>query len=163
RKELAPILEALRGAKRPFIYAGGGVVHSGASAALREFAERAGVPVGLTLHGLGTIPSDHYLCLHMLGMHGTVYSNYAINDADWLRQIDEWRASDRMKAPDRPDAILPQAAIQRLHDLIRDRGLLDDTIVSTGVGQHQMWAAQFFRFNKPRHWVTSGGLGTMGF
>ena len=240
RKELAPILDLLRGAKKPFVYAGGGVVHSGASAALREFAERAGVPVGLTLHGLGTFPDDHYLCLHMLGMHGTVYSNYAINDADlllafgvrfddrvtgklsefvkhgkivhvdidrseihknkfahvpvhgdlrvaledlnamlreddnadlvsggryadWLRQIDDWRTADPMKAPDRPDAILPQAAIHRLHAILRERGMLDDTIVSTGVGQHQMWAAQFVRFNKPRHWVTSGGLGTMGF
>jgi len=239
-KELLPVIEALRAAKKPFIYAGGGVIHSGASAALKEFAERAGIPVGLTLHGLGSFPADHYLCLHMLGMHGTVYSNYAINDADlllafgvrfddrvtgklsefakhgkivhvdidsseihknkfahvpvhgdlrtaiedltvmlredenadlvaggrypdWLRQIDEWREAEPLRASDRPDAILPQAAIKRLWDIIRERGLLDNTIVSTGVGQHQMWAAQFFRFNHPRQWVTSGGLGTMGF
>src|SRR4051794_28722789 len=197
RKELAPILDALRGAKKPFVYAGGGVVHSGASAALREFAERAGVPVGLTLHGLGTIPADHYLCLHMLGMHGTVYSNYAINDADlllafgvrfddrvtgklsefvkhgkivhvdidkseihknkfahipihgdvrhalgdlnallreeknadltgggrypdWWRQIDQWREAEPLKFQDTP-AIIPQYAIRRLWEILRDR------------------------------------------
>ncbi len=240
RRELQPVLDALRASKKPFIYAGGGVVHSGASAYLREFAERTGVPVGLTLHGLGCFPADHYLCLHMLGMHGTVYANYAINDADlllafgvrfddrvtgklsefakhgkivhididpseihknkfahvpvhgdlraaledlcvmlreeenadlvaggrypdWLRQIDDWREAEPLRFQDRDDAILPQAAIKRLWELLRDRGQLDDTIVTTGVGQHQMWAAQYFRFNRPRHWVTSGGLGTMGF
>jgi len=240
RQELQPILDAIRAAKKPFVYAGGGVVHSGASAYLREFAERLGIPVGLTLHGLGCFPSDHYLCLHMLGMHGTVYSNYAINDADlllafgvrfddrvtgkltefakhgkivhididnseihknkvaqipvhgdlraaledlcvmlredanadlvaggrypdWLRQIDQWREAEPLKFQDRDDAILPQAAIKRLWEILRDRNQLDDTIVSTGVGQHQMWSAQYFRFNRPRHWVTSGGLGTMGF
>jgi len=240
RAELKPILEALRTAKRPFIYAGGGTIHSGASEFLREFAEKAGIPVGLTLHGLGGFPSDHYLCLQMLGMHGTVYSNYAVNEADlllafgvrfddrvtgkltefakhgkivhvdidaseihknkfahipvhgdlkstlselcamlreeeyadlvsggrygdWMRQIDDWRETEPLKFNDRDDAILPQAAIKRLYEIIRDRGQLDKTIVATGVGQHQMWAAQYFHFNKPRTWITSGGLGTMGF
>jgi acetolactate synthase-1/2/3 large subunit len=240
RKELQPVIDAVRAAKKPFIYAGGGVIHSGAAEAMREFAELAGIPVGLTLHGLGSFPSDHYLCLHMLGMHGTVYSNYAVNDADlllafgvrfddrvtgklaefakhgrivhvdidrseihknkfahvpihgdlraaledlctllhedenadlvsggrfpdWLRQIDEWREKEPLKFQDRDDVILPQAAIKRLHDILVARGQLDETIVATGVGQHQMWAAQYFRVNRPRHWVTSGGLGTMGF
>ena len=240
RAELEAVIAALRASRKPFIYAGGGVTHSGAAAELKEFAELVGVPVGLTLHGIGNFPADHYLCLHMLGMHGTVYSNYAINDADlllafgvrfddrvtgklsefakhgkivhvdvdsseihknkfahvpvhadlrdtlvqlnamlredanadlvgggrypdWTRQIDAWRAADPMKHADQPDAILPQYAIRRLWEILRDRGQLDTTIVSTGVGQHQMWAAQFFRFNKPRKWVTSGGLGTMGF
>src|SRR6266513_1713025 len=84
REELEPILAAIRGSKKPFIYAGGGVTHSAAADELRRFAELTGIPVGLTLHGLGNFPADHYLCLHMLGMHGTVYSNYAINDADLL-------------------------------------------------------------------------------
>ena len=240
RAELTPVIEAIRNSRKPFIYAGGGVIHSNAAPLLKEFAEKTGIPVGLTLHGLGGFPADHYLCLHMLGMHGTVYSNYAINDADlllafgvrfddrvtgklsefakhgkivhvdidsseihknkfahipvhgdlrealtdlcamlreeenadlvaggrypdWMRQIDDWRESDPMRCPDRNDAILPQMAIKRLHEILRDRGILDDTIVSTGVGQHQMWAAQFFPFNRPRHWITSGGLGTMGF
>ena len=63
--------------KKPIIYAGGGIIHAGAAAHLQAFAELTGIPVGLTLHGLGGFPADHYLCLHMLGMHGTVYSNYA--------------------------------------------------------------------------------------
>jgi acetolactate synthase-1/2/3 large subunit len=240
RAELQPILDAIRASKKPFIYAGGGVVNSGAAAELKAFAEQLGIPVGLTLLGIGGFPSDHYLCLQMLGMHGTVYSNYAINDADlllafgvrfddrvtgklsefakhgkivhididsseinknkfahvpvhgdlkaaladlcvmireddnadlvgggrypdWMRQIDSWRESDPMRCPELPDAILPQYAIKRLNELLRERGMLDNTIVSTGVGQHQMWSAQFFPFNQPRHWVTSGGLGTMGF
>jgi acetolactate synthase-1/2/3 large subunit len=82
---------------------------------------------------------------------------------DWMRQIDTWREQDPLTFQDRDDAILPQFAIQRLWQLIRARNQLDQTIVTTGVGQHQMWAAQYFRFNQPRHWVTSGGLGTMGF
>jgi acetolactate synthase-1/2/3 large subunit len=82
---------------------------------------------------------------------------------DWMRQIDEWRAADPMRCPERPDAIISQYAIRRLWEILRDRGQLDKTIITTGVGQHQMWAAQFFQFNKPRKWITSGGLGTMGF
>src|SRR5499433_2077850 len=84
RAELEAVIAAIRASKKPFIYAGGGVTHSGAAAELKEFAELIGAPVGLTVHGLGNFPSDHYLCLQMLGMHGTVYSNYAINDADLL-------------------------------------------------------------------------------
>src|SRR5262249_13229984 len=84
REELQAVIAAIRASKKPFIYAGGGVTHSGAAAELKEFAELTGIPVGLTLHGLGNFPADHYLCLQMLGMHGTVYSNYAINDADLL-------------------------------------------------------------------------------
>jgi acetolactate synthase-1/2/3 large subunit len=240
RAELEAVAAAIRASKKPFIYAGGGITHSGAAAELKEFAELTGIPVGLTVHGLGNFPAEHYLCLQMLGMHGTVYSNYAINEADlllalgvrfddrvtgkltefakhgkivhvdidkseihknkfahipvhgdvraaladlnallredanadlvaggrytdWWRQIDAWREAEPLRFPDRPDAIIPQYAIRRLWEILRDRGQLDDTIITTGVGQHQMWAAQFFPFNKPRKWVTSGGLGTMGF
>jgi acetolactate synthase-1/2/3 large subunit len=240
RGELEAVIAAIRASKKPFIYAGGGVTHSAAAAELKEFAELTGIPVGLTLHGLGNFPADHYLCLQMLGMHGTVYSNYAINDADlllalgvrfddrvtgklsefakhgrivhvdvdkseihknkfahipvhgdlratlsqlsamlkedanadlvaggrypeWMRQIDHWRETEPLRFADVPDAILPQFAIKRLYEILRDRGQLDDTIITTGVGQHQMWAAQYFHFNRPRKWVTSGGLGTMGF
>jgi len=80
-----------------------------------------------------------------------------------VRQIDDWREKDPMRYVDRSDAILPQYAIQRLAQILRAKKLHDNTIVTTGVGQHQMWAAQYFPFNQPRHWVTSGGLGTMGF
>jgi acetolactate synthase-1/2/3 large subunit len=240
RSELEPIIAAIRASKKPFIYAGGGITHASAAAELKEFAELTGIPVGLTLHGIGNFPADHYLCLHMLGMHGTVYSNYAINDADlllalgvrfddrvtgklsefakhgkivhididaseihknkfahipvhgdvknalqqinallkeeknadlvgggrytdWMRQIDHWRETEPLKHADFQNAIIPQYAIRRMHQILKDRGQLDKTIISTGVGQHQMWSAQFFGFNKPRKWVTSGGLGTMGF
>jgi acetolactate synthase-1/2/3 large subunit len=239
RQELEQVLEMIRRSRKPIIYAGGGIIAAGGAPALRAFAERTGIPVALTLQGLGGFPSDHFLCLQMLGMHGTVYSNYAINDADlllalgvrfddrvtgkvsefakhgkivhididpselnknkvahlpivgdvghalrgllqlldedtgkpavsaqytdWLRQVEEWREAEPMRYADRDDAILAQHAIDRLWQIVRDRGRLDDTIVTTGVGQHQMWAAQYYRFNVPRHWITSGGLGAMGF
>jgi len=241
QQELEPILQAIRASKRPMLYVGGGAIHSEAAEELRKFAIRLGIPVAMTLHGLGSFPADHYLSLNMLGMHGTVYSNYAVNDADlllafgvrfddrvtgklsefckhgkivhidvdnseihknkyahiavhgdlnaavkdmntmldtddnadlvagsrfgeWYRQIDEWRTDDPMKVPERSDdKIIPQYAIHRLYEILKERGQLDETIISTGVGQHQMWAAQYFQFNQPRRWITSGGLGTMGF
>ena len=238
REELEKVLEMIRQSKKPIIYAGGGIISADASAALRAFAERTGIPVAMTLLGLGGFPAEHFLALHMLGMHGTVYSNYAINEADlllalgvrfddrvtgkvsefakhgkivhididpselnknkvahlpiqgdiglalqdmvrlmegeptgsrsnafpdWIRQVEKWRAEEPLKYAERDDAILPQYAIQRMWQILRDRGQLDETIVSTGVGQHQMWAAQYFPFSKPRQWLTSGGLGTMGY
>src|SRR5438094_2671474 len=84
KQELKEVLAALRHSKVPIIYGGGGIIASNATPYLRAFAERTGIPVALTLMGLGSFPSDHFLCLQMLGMHGTVYANYAINDADLL-------------------------------------------------------------------------------
>jgi acetolactate synthase-1/2/3 large subunit len=81
----------------------------------------------------------------------------------WTRQIEEWREAEPLRYADRDDAILPQHAIDHLWHIIRDRNRLSDTIVTTGVGQHQMWAAQYYHFNSPRTWFTSGGLGAMGF
>jgi len=237
--QLQAILAAVRASKKPVIYAGGGVIASAAAPWLRAFAEKTGIPVALTVHGLGGFPSDHFLCLQMLGMHGTVYANYAINDADlllalgvrfddrvtgkvsefakhgkivhididpseinkikqasiaivgdvcgclkgmvdmiakdaslapprnafadWLGQIEEWRGNEPLRYAERDDAIIPQYAIERLWQIVRDRKGLEDTIITTGVGQHQMWAAQYYHFNSPRHWLTSGGLGSMGF
>jgi acetolactate synthase-1/2/3 large subunit len=239
RRELENVLAAVRQSKKPIIYGGGGIIHSEAAPSLKAFAERTGIPVALTLHGLGGFPSDHYLCLQMLGMHGTIYANYSINDADlllalgvrfddrvtgkvsefakhgkivhididpseinknkaahipivgdvrdalkdmlalldevptaesptirhgdWLRQVEHWRETEPMRFQDRDDAILPQFAIARLWQILHERGRLEDTYVTTGVGQHQMWSAQYFHFNQPRHWITSGGLGAMGF
>jgi acetolactate synthase-1/2/3 large subunit len=235
RAELEKVLAMIRASHKPVIYAGGGIVSSEAGPCLKAFAERTGIPVALTLQGLGGFPSEHFLCLQMLGMHGTVYANYAINDADlllalgvrfddrvtgkvsefakhgkivhididpselnknkaahlpivgdvhhalkdllemmdpsetragraeWLCQIESWREAEPLRFADRDDAILPQYAIGRLWQILRDRGALDDTVITTGVGQHQMWAAQYFHFNTPRRWVTSGGLGSMGF
>src|SRR5207247_4738248 len=82
--ELLKMLELLRKSRKPIIYAGGGIIASNAAPQLRGFAERCGIPVAETLLGLGGFPSEHFLCLQMLGMHGTVYANYAINDADLL-------------------------------------------------------------------------------
>jgi acetolactate synthase-1/2/3 large subunit len=254
RQQLEAMLELIRTSRKPIIYAGGGIIASGGAAHLRTFAERTGIPVALTVHGLGAFPSDHFLCLQMLGMHGTVYANYAINDADlllalgvrfddrvtgkvsefakhgkivhididpseinkikvahlpiisdvgaaledanrlldesasrdeprplgsapgalpngrgslryadWIRQIEAWRDAEPLRYVDREDAILPQRAIDRLWQIIRDRNRLSETIITTGVGQHQMWAAQYYHFNNPRTWFTSGGLGAMGF
>jgi acetolactate synthase-1/2/3 large subunit len=239
RAELQKVLEAIRHSQKPIVYAGGGIIASGAAAFLKAFAEKTGIPVALTVHGLGGFPSEHFLCLRMLGMHGTVYSNLAINEADlllalgvrfddrvtgkvsefakhgkivhididpselnkvkvahvpivsdidyalrelvqlidheglastgkgrypeWIRQIEQWRSTDEMRFDQREDAILPQYAIDRLWRIVKERGQLENTYVTTGVGQHQMWAAQYFHFNQPRHWITSGGLGSMGF
>ena len=219
-------VEAIKASKRPIVYCGGGVIASDAAASLREFAAKTGIPVAMTLQGLGAFPSDHYLSLGMLGMHGTVYSNLAINDADlllalgvrfddrvtgklsefakhgrivhvdidaseinknkaahvainsdarsfleavnpqvdrgdwrdWHQQLDAWRAADPMAYEQRDDAILPQYVIDKFSELAKG-----DFIMTTGVGQHQMWAAQWTRFVNPRSWVTSGGLGSMGF
>jgi acetolactate synthase-1/2/3 large subunit len=240
REQLQAVLAAIRASRKPVIYAGGGIIAAGAAPQLRAFAERTGIPVALTVHGLGGFPSDHYLCLQMLGMHGTIYANYAVNEADlllalgvrfddrvtgkvsefakhgkivhididpseinkikvahlpiiadlkqalsellklldeelgvgvargnahadWLRQIEDWRESEPLRYSDRDDAIMPQYAIERLWQIVKDRRQLDETIVTTGVGQHQMWAAQYWHFNTPRTWFTSGGLGAMGF
>ncbi len=240
RSELEKVLEMIRSSEKPIVYAGGGIVSSDAAPYLKAFAERAGIPVAQTLLGLGGFPSEHFLCLQMLGMHGTIYANYAINDADlllalgvrfddrvtgkvsefakhgkivhididpseinknkvahlpivgdvkqalqdllqlmdeqgtkaptrsgrcaeWIRQIEHWRETEPLRYADREDAILPQYAIERMWQILKERGELENTIVATGVGQHQMWAAQYFHFNSPRKWLTSGGLGSMGF
>src|SRR5262245_22714193 len=245
REQLEQVFAMIRQSKRPIIYAGGGIITANAAPLLKAFVDKTGIPVALTVHGLGAFPSKHYLCLQMLGMHGTVHANYAINEADlllalgvrfddrvtgkvsefakhgkivhididpseinkikqatlpicadvgpalaemikmidedprrllpaslpknegkyadWLEQIDKWRDAEPFKYADRDDAIVPQCAIQRLWEIVRDRGGLNDTIVTTGVGQHQMWAAQYWHFDSPRTWFTSGGLGAMGF
>ncbi len=226
-KDIRRIVDAIRQAKRPIVYAGGGIIAANASAELREFAEKAGIPVAMTVMGLGAMPATHYLSLNMLGMHGSVYANYAVNDADlllafgvrfddrvtgkvsefvkhgrivhvdvdpseihknkyahipvvanirhvlqelikvvgpgdwkdWLSQIDEWRAAEPYRYDDRDDCILPQYAINELWDQTRG----EDIVVSVGVGQHQMWSAQHYRFMHPRTFLSSSGLGAMGF
>jgi acetolactate synthase I/II/III large subunit len=225
-EKLQEVLAAIKSSRRPIIYCGGGVIASGAAEELREFANKTGIPVAMTVHGLGAIPSDHYLSLNMLGMHGTVYANYAVNEADlllalgvrfddrvtgklsefakhgkivhvdidaseinknkyahvpvhcdarsflkainpvavpgdwreWHQQIDEWRAAEPMSYDRRDDLIMPQYVIDKFSELTRG-----EFIMTTGVGQHQMWAAQWTRFNHPRTWISSGGLGSMGY
>ena len=220
------VVEAIKASRRPIIYCGGGTIASNAADELREFVKKTGIPVAMTLQGLGALPSDHYLALGMLGMHGTVYSNMAINEADlllafgvrfddrvtgklsefakhgkivhvdidaseinknkaayiavnsdvkttldllnpivepgdyrqWHQQVDAWREADPMTYSDRDDAILPQYVLDEFSKITQG-----DFLMTTGVGQHQMFAAQWTKFDKPRSWVTSGGLGSMGF
>ncbi|GHT53292.1 acetolactate synthase [Spirochaetia bacterium] len=219
----------LSSARRPVLYAGGGVIISGASAELKELAERLNAPVALSLMGIGGFPQDHRLCTGLIGMHGTVASNKAAQKADLLVAIGA-RFSDRVtsradmfaktaqvlhfdidpaeinknvpaqawvvgdikvtlkrlleKLPaklttDWTDEVakwkthIPQthtreaAGNHRLHPrfVIEEiaKALGPDAIVVTDVGQHQMWTAQFFPVNRPRSFLTSGGLGTMGY
>ncbi|MFA7236727.1 MAG: biosynthetic-type acetolactate synthase large subunit [Phycisphaeraceae bacterium] len=229
--------EMINRAKRPLLYVGQGAILSNAVAALREAAIRANIPVTTTLMGLGAFDEDHPLSMHMLGMHGSAYANWAMDQADviialgarfddrvtgdprkfargareaerrgeggiihfdispeqinkiiqatvvvqgdarqnleamlpllkfaprtdWIEQCDRWKAEHPFRyQPDEREAHLkPQQVIEEL-----DKQTRGEAIITTGVGQHQMWAAQFYTFKHPRQWVTSGGLGTMGF
>jgi len=233
---LNELLGMIAHAKRPMIYCGGGVIAAKASADLKEFAERAQIPVATTLMGIGCFPENHELSLKWLGMHGTVYANNAVNEADvllaigvrfddrvtgkieafcehgtivhididaseinknkvvrlpiiadvqralsrlnemlasagfdrqtsgynrygaWYDQIQTWKKEHPLRFKTTPDSIQPQSVIHELSQLTEGR-----CIVTTGVGQHQMWAGQFYEFIKPRTFLTSAGLGAMGF
>ena len=217
--------------RRPLIYAGGGVIRGDASEALRALSDSLGIPVVMTLMGLGCVDTTHPLSLHTLGMHGTAYANYAVDDCDLLIAVGS-RFDDRVAGvPGRfaekarhvlhfdidPSEIhkvkqadwhyvglLGEALTtliahgrrsafcadfsewhaeiaglkstyaldyDRESELIQPNYVLEimngitagDAIVSTGVGQHQMWAAQYCDFREPRLWLTSGSMGTMGF
>jgi acetolactate synthase-1/2/3 large subunit len=229
--DCAALFTALMQAERPLIYAGGGVIAAGAAHALRAFVDAFGLPVTTTLMGLGGFDSTDPLALHLLGMHGTAYANYAVEDCDFvlalgarfddrvaglphkfaprakfiaqididpseigkvkpvgwhhvgplrqaLERLTAWGLAHRFKphlAPwhahvaelkrvhamnyDRESPLIqPYAVLQAINRHTQGRA-----IVSTGVGQHQMWAAQYFDFRAPRHWLTSGSMGTMGF
>ena len=210
-EELIPLIE---NARRPVIYAGGGIISAEASGELLEFAERSQIPVATTLMGIGAMPETHPLSLRWLGMHGAVFANNAVNEADlvialgarlddrvpgavnifcpiranvkdalrvlnsvlaakgwerkssgytrtpeWFGVIDGWKKQYPFSYEDRKGYIAPQAVIEELYRQTADK----DPIICTGVGQHQMFAAQFFKFDKPRRLATSGGLGTMGY
>jgi acetolactate synthase-1/2/3 large subunit len=213
------------------IYAGGGVINGNATKAMRHFASAYGIPVATTLMALGASNTKHPLALHMLGMHGTAFANYAVEDCDMLIVIGA-RFDDRVAGD--PAGFAPNAksiahfdvdvseigkvrsvnwhhigvlrrdlddllkygqgtgfakdfsswhkeiaALKEKHcmnfdrdsDLIQPYAVIEEinrhtggkAIISTGVGQHQMWAAQYFDFAEPRLWLTSGSMGTMGF
>ena len=229
-EQIRQLIAAIRRSKRPVLYVGGGCINGEVADLLADFAHRTRIPVAMTLMGLGIFPAADPQCLGMLGMHGTVYSNYAINEADlllalgvrfddrvtgkledfarhgkivhvdidpseihknkeahipivadvkdvleqvhdqlgdddvpdldeWLEQIDQWKQQHPLGYQESGDLILPQYAIQQLAELTAGR----DTFVTVGVGQHQMWSAQYFPFQRPRRWMSSSGLGTMGF
>ncbi len=232
-KQIRQAAKAMASARRPVIYAGGGVINANASAELTEFATIDRFPITCTLMGLGGFPAPHPQWLGMLGMHGTRAANYAMDEADliccigarfddritgklsefapnakfihidvdpaeisknipahipivgdcknvltklikeyrsleatnpsrmdeWWSRIEKWRADHPLRYDDSSDGeIKPQYMVQALYEATGG-----DAIVCSDVGQHQMWAAQYYHFNQPRRWINSGGLGTMGF
>ncbi|KAM6594670.1 hypothetical protein CsatA_002373 [Cannabis sativa] len=227
---LEQIVRLISESKKPVLYVGGGCLNS--SEELKRFVELTKIPVASTLMGLGSHPLSDDLSLQMLGMHGTVYANYAVDKADlllafgvrfddrvtgkleafasrakivhididsaeigknkqphisvcgdvkpaldgmnhileknksklkldfssWTKELDDQKQKHPLSFKTFGEAIPPQYAIQVLDELTDGKA-----IISTGVGQHQMWAAQFYKYNRPRQWLTSGGLGAMGF
>jgi acetolactate synthase I/II/III large subunit len=229
--QLESFFNLLKASRRPLIYAGGGVIHAGASPELREFAASLGIPVVTTLMGIGAVDTTEALSMRMLGMHGAAFANYAVEDCDFLvcfgARFDDRVAGNPLKfAPRakhiaqfdidsaeinkvkqvqwshlgdlkdslrsliawsrrhdcRPDAaqwLADLAELKRNHPMDYDRNSVlvqpyyvleeinritgGEAIIATGVGQHQMWAAQYLDFREPRLWLTSGSMGTMGF
>ena len=227
-EQIRQIAAAIKHSKRPVLYVGGGVVNGEASEELRALVKKTGIPVTMTVMGLGLYPADEALSLDMLGMHGSAYANFAVKDCDlllafgvrfddrvtghlasfaknakivhididaselnknkvahisvrsdikyamaelnkvveapedcaaWVAHCKDLKAKHPFSYDEKFDGILQQHAIRTLSNLTKDR----ETYVSVGVGQHQMWAAQFFQFRRPRTWLSSSGLGTMGF
>ncbi len=234
-KQIERAYRLIEKAKRPVIYAGGGVIISDAYKELRTFAKAAYIPVTMTLMGLGAFPGTHELSLGMLGMHGTYCANMAMANSDliiaigarfddrvtgkieafapmakiihldidptsiqknvrvdvpivgdcrrilkklldavkdagrpaeawrdqhqaWLEQLDAWGKRHPLTYKEEPGVIKPQHVIERLYEMTKGRA-----IITTEVGQNQMWTAQFYKFDEPRTLLTSGGLGTMGY
>lgn len=233
KKQLNKVVDLIRQAKRPVIFAGGGVILSQASKEISRLAQMADIPVTASLMGLGAFPGSHPLWLGMLGMHGTYRANMTIGHCDlmiaagvrfddrvtgniekfapkakivqididptsihknievqcpivsdcktalegiiqlmegkntdefkndrkpWLDQIQEWKSTTPLKYEQDSVVIKPQFVIEKLYELTKG-----EAIITTEVGQNQMWAAQYYHFNKPNHFITSGGLGVMGF
>src|SRR5215813_8663651 len=200
-EKAAAFFDMLRNSERPLIYAGGGVIKSDASRDLRRFATTYNIPVTTTLQAIGSFDTTHTLSLHMLGMHGTAFANYAIEDCDFLIAVGA-RFDDRVAG--KVAAFAPNAKniahididaseigkvkqvtwahiadLKKNHPLNYDRDcdfiqphyVLEclnkitqgEAIVCTGVGQHQMWAAQYLDYKHPKSFLTSGSMGTMGF
>ena len=233
--QIRKALQLLLNAKRPYIYTGGGVLLGNATGELRTLVDLLNYPVTNTLMGLGAFPANDRRFLGMLGMHGTIEANNAMQNcdvllavgarfddrvignpkhfasvdrkiihididpssiskrvkvdvpivgdvkdvltelihmvrestarpdeaalSDWWKTIENWRARDCLKYDrDNADVIKPQKVIETLWEMTKDA----DAYITSDVGQHQMWAAQYYRFNEPRRWINSGGLGTMG-
>ena len=234
--QIAKACKEILKAKKPVIYAGGGVIASDSNEELTELATKLKIPVAMTLMGLGGFPGTHKLSMGMLGMHGTYYANMAVSQCDlliavgarfddrvtgkidafaphakiihvdidptsisknvkvdipivadckyaltamnrwfdtqkdfngkeqeeklgpWLDEINNWKRDHPLGYVEEGDIIKPQFVVQKLHEMTNG-----EAIISTEVGQNQMWAAQFYHFNKPRHFLTSGGLGVMGY
>jgi acetolactate synthase-1/2/3 large subunit len=231
-KQLQKAIELIKKSERPMIFAGGGIILSGAAAELTEFARKTQIPVTTSLMGLGAFPGTDPLWLGMIGMHGTYRANMSTGACDllisigvrfddrvtgktdafasqaqivhididptsirknvpvtipivgdckvslkhlikladqnglnelagrrqqWFAQIEEWKSTKPL-AYHQEDTIKPQYVIEKLYELTKG-----EAIITTEVGQNQMWAAQYYHFNQPNHFITSGGLGCMGF
>lgn len=225
-RQIKMAAKAITEAKKPIIIAGAGVIKSQASELLQELAEKAQIPVTMTLLGLGSIPNLHSLSLEMLGMHGTTYANYAVNEADlvigigmrfddritgdtskfcpnarvihididpaeiskninadipivgdvknvliellkevkakknpeWIELINKWKNDYALEYNRVDGQIKPQQAIEAISKITEG-----NAVIITDVGQHQMWTAQYYKFNKAGNFCSSGGAGTMGF
>lgn len=225
-RQIQKAAEAINESEKPVIYTGGGVILSNAAEELRAFVHKANAPVTTTLLGLGAVDENDYLSLRMLGMHGTAYANFAVQECDllvsigarfddrvtgdvkrfapnakivhvdidpssisktikvdipvvgdakkilpiltelietkprssWIQRIDELKETYPLVYEHDGESIKPQYVIEEVA-----RQTNSNAFVTTGVGQHQMWAAQFYKFRKPRQIITSGGLGTMGY
>jgi acetolactate synthase-1/2/3 large subunit len=225
-KQIQKAAELIDTSKKPVIFAGGGVVHSGAHEELIALAEKTNIPVTTSLMGMGTFPADHELFIGMPGMHGAKTANFTLQDSDliisigvrfddrvtgfvarfapnasiihididpaaiskiikvdipvvgdarnvlkmltgyvkprakdsWNAQVATWKGSALYTYTKSDQVIKPQSVIEMVHSLTNG-----GAIVATEVGQHQMWTAHYYKCNKPRMLITSGGLGTMGF
>jgi acetolactate synthase-1/2/3 large subunit len=225
-RQIQKAAEAINKSERPVLYAGGGVILSGASEEIRLLAHKANIPVTTTLMGLGIFPGTDPLALNMLGMHGTIYANYAVTNCDlliavgarfddrvtgkvdefaaraeivhidvdpasigksvpvdvpvvgdaknilaalipqvehqdrkeWLARIGEWKREFPLKYEHRDNIVKPQAVIEEIYNVTGGKA-----VIVTDVGQCQMWAAQYYLYSEPRTFISSGGLGTMGF
>jgi acetolactate synthase I/II/III large subunit len=217
---------AIKASKKPFIYAGGGIIISGAEKELLTFAEKINAPVTTTLMGLGGFPANHPLWVGMPGMHGTYTANMAFTECDlviavgarfddrvtgkiegfapnakiihidmdpaaiakivkvdipivgdakhilnqflgvvkarqrnkWNDRIEHLKETHPLSYKQKSDIIKPQYVVEQIYEATRG-----DAIITTEVGQNQMWAALYYKFNKPRRFISSGGLGTMGY
>ncbi|WP_298705473.1 biosynthetic-type acetolactate synthase large subunit [uncultured Veillonella sp.] len=225
--QIKKAIKLLKGAQKPLIIAGAGILKSGAADELYELATKAQIPVTNTLLGLGSFPGNHELFLGMLGMHGTAAANFATDEADvvlavgirfddriagnptafcksatvihididpaeieknkavevpivgdakrvlgainkgipkaeheaWVHQIRAWKEEYALRyLPSESGVLKPQQVLEYV-----DHCLGGEAIIVTDVGQHQMWAAQYFKYTKPNSIITSGGAGTMGF
>ena len=231
-KQLRKVVDLINVSHRPVIFAGGGVILSGATAELTRFAHKVRIPVTASLMGLGTFPGTDPLWLGMIGMHGTYRANMSTGACDllisigvrfddrvtgktdafasqakivhididptsirknipvtipivgdcknslrnlnqlidetdlgdiekdrqsWLSQIEEWKNTKPL-AYEQSDTLKPQYVVEKLYELTKG-----EAIITTEVGQNQMWAAQYYHFDRPNHFITSGGLGCMGF
>jgi len=225
-KQISIAAAAINDSSRPVLYAGGGVIIANASDEMRALAEKAHLPVTTTLLGLGSYDQNRSESLDMLGMHGTAYANYAVQECDmliavgarfedrvtgklksfaphakvihididpasisknvhvdipvvgdakmilaelakevdyrdrteWFAKIAEWKEKFPLRYDTGAKTIKPQYVIEEIC-----RQTKGGATIVTGVGQHQMWTAQFYKFNRPRQFISSGGLGTMGF